>query len=175
MSKQSRRRFLGNGIAAGATAGLLVKTSTSALGKTATPPGVLRCGIIGCGMQAEALRASALPLQRYVRFVAVADLSARELRYAASRIKASRQGAGERSDVCGEYEDAEIMLAEEELDAVIIATPPAFHHRYTVTALEKGVNVYCEKPMAHTVEQGREMVAAQKRTGETTPDRSPAS
>ncbi len=57
------------------------------------------------------------------------------------------------------------MLESEELDLVDICTPTYLHAEMTVTALEAGRHVVCEKPMARTVEQCDEMIAAADRTG----------
>ncbi len=67
----------------------------------------------------------------------------------------------------------EAFLSSEEMidtvaaDVVSIATPTAFHARLAVRALESGRHVFCEKPMARTLAQGREMVAAAKKAART--------
>ena len=63
------------------------------------------------------------------------------------------------------YTDFEKMLAEEEIDAVIVCTPDQVHREYTVNALRAGKHVLCEKPMAQTVEDCRAMVKAADETG----------
>ena len=63
------------------------------------------------------------------------------------------------------YTDFEKMLAEEEIDAVIVCTPDQVHREYTVSALRAGKHVLCEKPMAQTVEDCRAMVKAADETG----------
>jgi predicted dehydrogenase len=61
------------------------------------------------------------------------------------------------------YTDFEKMLAKEQLDAVSITLPTFMHRDFTVKALEAGANVLCEKPMAMSVSQCEEMIAAQKK------------
>jgi predicted dehydrogenase len=51
------------------------------------------------------------------------------------------------------------------LDAVVIATPPATHMRYTLQALAQGKHVLCEKPMALTAAEAQDMCSAAKDTG----------
>jgi len=64
------------------------------------------------------------------------------------------------------YTDYQEMLAEEDdLDAVIVATPDFLHARQTVACLEAGLHVYCDKEMADTIEGARRMVQAARRTG----------
>jgi 1,5-anhydro-D-fructose reductase (1,5-anhydro-D-mannitol-forming) len=60
------------------------------------------------------------------------------------------------------YTDFEKMLAEEQLDAVSITLPTFMHRDFTVKALEAGLHVLCEKPMAMSVEQCEDMIAAAK-------------
>jgi predicted dehydrogenase len=66
------------------------------------------------------------------------------------------------------YEDWNRLLAEEkDLQAVLIALPEHTHKDAAVAALRQGRHVFCEKPMAWSLEQGREMIAAAKETGKT--------
>lgn len=57
------------------------------------------------------------------------------------------------------------MLEKEQLDLVDICTPTHLHAQMTVEALEAGNHVVCEKPMARTVSQCDEMIAAAEKTG----------
>ena len=56
------------------------------------------------------------------------------------------------------------MICSKEVDAVCICTPNKFHAEIAIAALEAGVNVLCEKPMAHSSEEGRKMLEASKHT-----------
>ena len=56
------------------------------------------------------------------------------------------------------YESLEQMFDTQELDAVVLATPPAQHLESTRMAAERGVHVFCEKPMASTIEDSEAMV-----------------
>ncbi|GAF79010.1 unnamed protein product, partial [marine sediment metagenome] len=59
-------------------------------------------------------------------------------------------GAEEPLDLTGveQYRDFDKMLSEAELDAVSITLPTYMHKDFTIKALERGLNVLCEKPMA---------------------------
>jgi len=58
------------------------------------------------------------------------------------------------------YTDYLKALADPEVDAVVIATPTIYHHRIACDAARAGKHVFCEKPMAITVEQCEEMIEA---------------
>lgn len=62
------------------------------------------------------------------------------------------------------YSDVEGMLEKERLDAVSITVPTHLHARWSIAALEAGVHVLCEKPMALDVPDGLRMVAAAERS-----------
>lgn len=55
------------------------------------------------------------------------------------------------------YDDEEFY---EQIDAVMVTTPNKFHEPYAVTALERGLDVFIEKPLAHTLESAKRIAAA---------------
>jgi predicted dehydrogenase len=57
------------------------------------------------------------------------------------------------------------ILARKDVDAVIVGTPDHWHSRITIDALKAGKDVYCEKPMVHLVEEGKDVIAAQQQSG----------
>jgi predicted dehydrogenase len=61
------------------------------------------------------------------------------------------------------YEDYDQLLESGEIDAVYIALPNSLHCEYTVRAANAGIHVLCEKPLADTPEQCREMIEACER------------
>ncbi len=63
------------------------------------------------------------------------------------------------------YTDYRELLNKEKPDITIIATPDHWHALSAIAALEAGSHVYLEKPISHTINEGKAMVAAQKRTG----------
>ncbi len=64
---------------------------------------------------------------------------------------------------CETYETVKQLLDEEEIDAVVVATPPAAHAEATVAALGAGLAVFCEAPLAHTAEDCRKIADAAKK------------
>ena len=62
------------------------------------------------------------------------------------------------------FKDYRRLLDDRSLDAVIVATPDHWHARMTIDAVHAGKDVYVEKPMAHTIEEGFQMIEAVRRT-----------
>lgn len=69
--------------------------------------------------------------------------------------------------ICGGdiYHDYRDLLARNDLDAVVIATPDHWHAQMTLDALKAGKHVYCEKPMTHTWEQAKKIANTVEHTG----------
>jgi scyllo-inositol 2-dehydrogenase (NADP+) len=66
---------------------------------------------------------------------------------------------------CDCYPDYKDLLKRSDLDLVVNATPSLYHHPITIEALEAGHNVLCEKPMAQSVVEVDQMIAAAKKSG----------
>ena len=63
------------------------------------------------------------------------------------------------------YKDFQDLLADRNVDAVVIATPEHLHYSMYMAALKAGKNIYVEKPLAHTIEEGKEMLVAAQKAG----------
>ena len=63
------------------------------------------------------------------------------------------------------YEDYLQLLADPNLDAVVISTPEHLHYPMFMAAIKAKKNIYVEKPLAHTIEQGEEMLQAAAQAG----------
>ena len=57
------------------------------------------------------------------------------------------------------------LLSDKDIDAVFIMTPEHLHHEMAIAALQAGKHVYLEKPLAHTIEEGWEIVKAWQKSG----------
>ncbi len=112
----------------------------------------IRIGIIGCGgIAGEHVRGYMKCPD--VEIVACADLVLERAQLFAAEYKIPRA-----------YSDYRAMLAHEKLDAVSVCTPNYAHCEPTVAALEAGIHVLCEKPMAMNVAEAERMVEASRRT-----------
>jgi myo-inositol 2-dehydrogenase / D-chiro-inositol 1-dehydrogenase len=65
------------------------------------------------------------------------------------------------------YEDYRQLLDRKDIEAVTIGTPDHWHTVIALAALDAGKHVYCEKPLTLTIDEGKQLVAAVKRTGKT--------
>jgi len=71
--------------------------------------------------------------------------------------------AQKRIGKCDAYQDFRRVLDRKDIDAVLIATPDHWHAAITIMACQAGKDVYCEKPLCRTVDEGRKMVEAARR------------
>ena len=112
----------------------------------------IRVGVIGLGIGRHHIRG--YQTHPAAEVVAIADLD--EARLAEI---GDQYGIGER------YTSGEQMIAAAGLDVVSVATPNKFHKSLTIAALEAGCHVLCEKPMAMSAVEAREMLAAAEKAG----------
>ena len=64
---------------------------------------------------------------------------------------------------CKTYIDFQELIGRDDIDAVMIATPHHWHAAMTIAACKQGKDVYCEKPLALTIEDGRAMIEAARK------------
>jgi len=107
----------------------------------------IRWGIIGCGDVTEVKSGPAFQKAKNSRLVAVmrrdGDLA---------------RGYARRHQVPKWYDDADALIHDDEVDAVYIATPPAFHEDYTLKVAQTKKPVYVEKPMGMNYAECQEMI-----------------
>jgi 1,5-anhydro-D-fructose reductase (1,5-anhydro-D-mannitol-forming) len=112
----------------------------------------VRWGMIGCGDVAEVKSGPGFQKARGSSLVAVMRRDA-----------AKAEDYARRHGVPRWYADAARLIADPEVDAVYVGTPPSTHRQYTLMAAEAGKPVYVEKPMAPRHADCLEMIAACER------------
>ncbi len=111
-------------------------------------------GVIGAGGRGYYLTERLYTGNRNVKVVSVCDTYQGNL----NRIKDRVQSMGKNSpQTTADYQQ---VLANKDVQMVIIATPEHLHHRMTLDAIKAGKHIYIEKPLAHTIEEGEEILKA---------------
>jgi predicted dehydrogenase len=131
--------------------------TTSALGQSDKPPASERVtmGFIGVGGRGMGVMKGMLS-HPHAQAVAVCDVDVRHREPALQSCKLPTQAG---------YNDFRDVLARDDVDAVMIATPDFWHGVMCCAAARAGKDVYCEKPLSLTVPQGRAIVESAKRYG----------
>lgn len=155
----SRRAFL-QSAAAAVCAPIVVPAS--ALGRDGhTPPGNrITIGLIGCGKIANMFHLPTLLQVPEVQIVAVCDADSNRREHAKSTIEAAYKKANRSATACKTYRDYRELLARRDIDAVLIATPEHWHATMVIDACKAGKDIYCEKPLTHTFEESKRVIAA---------------
>lgn len=118
----------------------------------------LRAAIVGLGGICRGAHMAYYPKSQDVELVAVCDIRP-------DRIESFKETYGY-ENING-YTDYMELLEKEELDFVDICTPNYLHSIIAVEALNRGINVFCEKPDAVSVEEALKMETAAKNSGKT--------
>ena len=115
---------------------------------------LIRWGMIGCGDVTEVKSAPAFNRVEHSSLAAVMGRNAEKTRDYAARHGVPRW-----------YTNADELIEDPEVNAIYIATPPDSHCEYTLRAARAGTPVYVEKPMARTVAECDQMIAACQAAG----------
>ena len=102
-----------------------------------------------------------------VQMVAVCDVDGKRCGDARAKVEAYYAGKTESGAYkgCDAYSDYRELLARSDIDAVVIATPDHWHVPVAVAAAKAGKDIYCEKPLTLTVEEGRVLSDTVRRYG----------
>jgi predicted dehydrogenase len=139
-ARSNRRRFLGTVAATAASYGRILGANDR-----------IRVGGIGVGGRGEYLMANVAKVED-AQIVAVCDVY--ELHRARVRARLAPNAS--------EHIDYREVLEKRDIDAVVIATPDHWHVPITIDAVRAGKDVYCEKPVTHTIAEGEPLIAAVK-------------
>lgn len=157
-SRLNRRSFLKRSATAIA-APVIIPGSALGLNGRAAPSERITIGCIGVGGQGGSNMAAFLALPD-TQVVAVCDVDCQRRDAAKSHVDSRYDNSD-----CTATTDFRDIIARDDIDAVSIGTPDHWHAIPTIMAAKAGKDVYCEKPLSLTVEEGRAMVDAVKRYG----------
>ena len=156
MSRVNRRHFLQSSAGLLAGAGLAPHLLTGTVQSLAGEPGSKNdrfvIGSIGLGGQGTSIANAA---RRYGDVVAVCDVDQ-------SRAEKAKGEFGGKAEIYGDYRK---LLERPDIELVTIGTPDHWHTAIAVAALRAGKDVYCEKPLTLTVDEGKLLVRVVKETG----------
>jgi len=153
-SALTRRRFLNQSAQTG-IAGILASGYFPYLADAAkeAPSERLRFGAIGVGGRGASVANGA---RRLADIAAICDLDTQRIE---SRNKALAQGKADG------YQDYRKILDRKDIDFVTIGTTDHWHTRIAIQAMQAGKDVYCEKPLTLTIEEGKQISKVTKETG----------
>ncbi len=151
----TRREFLRTAAAAG-TVAMVVPTGVFAGSTTKASEPLLGWGIIGPGHRGSIHINAIKGFSKDGRILGVCDVMENHLAAAVKKV-----GDGVQS-----YTDYQKLLANPDINAVLIATPNCVHKEVVLAALEAGKHVMCEKPMAISIEECNAMKAAAEKRPE---------
>lgn len=167
----TRRSFIRTSIAAGAglaaipAIGAPLYVPSSVLKGENAPSNRINIGVIGTGRIALGHDMPGVMKYESAHIIAVCDLDARRVEEARKQVIAFRKEKFGKADEVRTYENYEELLANPEIDAVIICTPDHWHAKIAIEAVRAGKDVYLEKPTSLTIAEGRLMSNAVNSTG----------
>lgn len=155
MAANSTRRELLIGVAALGSMSITRAASLRTLGSN----GRINVAVVGLGGRGNNLLDYVLHRieeRGDVQVIALCDVYQKRLN--ASRDRAARHGQDPKI-----YTIHQELLSRQDLDAVFIATPDHWHGPISLLAMERGLDVYCEKPMTHTLDEARTVAHTAKK------------
>ena len=158
MSMLSRRRFLKTSslvAASFATASQGLATSFSSANESLQFAGI-GLGIRGSGLVNDAAN--------FAHCVALCDVDSTHLEEANTKLTRKLESQNKSAMDPKTFVDYREVLQRDDIDFVGIGTPDHWHAKMAIEAMLAGKDVYCEKPLTLTVEEGRQIVEAQKKT-----------
>ncbi len=150
----SRRQFL-QGIAAAGTASILLPSANRAFGYQAASERPV-FATIGLRNQGWTITSKSFG---FADFAALADVDANVLAENIDKVEKSQK---KKPDA---YKDYRKILDRKDIDAVMIATPDHWHTKIAVEAMLAGKDVYCEKPLTLTIDEGKLIEKIVQQTG----------
>ena len=165
----NRRRFLataGKGmVASSVVAGFPAIVPASVFGAT-SPSNRINVGAIGTGRISRGHDLPGIWQHDAARIMAVCDLDSRRVEDAKTLVNGYyAKKTGKPYDGVTGYANYKDLLANKDVDAVVISTPDHWHCIIAIDAVEAGKDVYLQKPASLTIAEGRALSNAVQRTG----------
>ena len=156
-SKSTRRNFVQTTSAAAAAAvlgGIGTSTRTLAQEAAKSPNERLRIGCIGTGDRWKAVVSQAT---KFGDVLAVCDVDSSHMEEGRKMMLEAQSKSG-RDYKVDAYEDYRKILERNDLDMVTIVTPDHWHSKIAIEAMQAGKDIYCEKPLTLTINEGKQIV-----------------
>ena len=157
MQNVTRRKFIGQtALATVAVGGLSSPWIRTARADEPGPNDKVRLGLIGCGGQGL-VDLKCFFLNPEIDCAVVCDVYDEQV---AKSVQVCEEKRGKKPDTASDFRR---VLDRKDIDVVIIATPDHWHALPMVMAAQAGKDIYVEKPLAKTIDEGRAMLEASKR------------
>jgi len=155
-----RREFLMGAGVASVVPALGARPSAKAGGRVLGANDRINIGVIGAGGRGSYVGrefAKAGKGEGNCQVIAVCDVYQK-------RVTSNKEFHSKDSGKCDGYLDYREIVNRSDIDAVVVATPDHWHAKIALDAMDRGKDVYLEKPMCHTVDEARQLVATVKET-----------
>ncbi len=152
---QNRREFLRVSAASPLLLPLVAPAGRTMADETKAKNDRPRLALIGCGGQGKGIASRA---SQYGDFLAVCDVDSS---HAGQAKDSNRIGKGKAET----FEDYRKVLDRDDIDAVLVGTPDHWHTKICVEAMKAGKDLYCEKPLTLTIDEGKILGRVAKETG----------
>uniref|UniRef100_UPI0032180F7B Gfo/Idh/MocA family protein n=1 Tax=uncultured Draconibacterium sp. TaxID=1573823 RepID=UPI0032180F7B len=162
-----RRNFLKNTVATTAGAMVIPTIVPSSVFGASAPSNKIHVAQIGCGRIARDHDTAETLKYAHAQFVAVSDVDTKRMADSKKRIEGyynQKTGSANAVDV-KMYQDYKDLLADKNIDAVLISTPDHWHSQPAIEAALAGKDIYLQKPTSLTVAEGRLLSDIVNRTG----------
>jgi predicted dehydrogenase len=153
--RQNRREFLRVSAASPLLLPLITPAGRTMADETRAKNDRPRLALIGAGGQGQG---DARGASHFGDFLAICDVDKGHAEHARDD---KNIGKG-KADV---YEDYRKVLDRNDIDAVLIATPDHWHTKICIDAMKAGKDIYCEKPLTLTIDEGKKLCQVAKQTG----------
>src|SRR6056297_1612491 len=156
MESNNRRQFVKTAVAASTIAAVHSSTTPA---KADSPNGTIRVAVVGLGGRGRRSLCVALRelTEENVEIVAMSDVNEKRMNDAADE---HEMLTGKRPKTAVDMRD---FLKDDDIDAVVLATPNHWHALQTIWCCQAGKDVYVEKPASHNLAEGRLMIEAARK------------